>query len=268
VPWRLLGDTAAAVATGGEGEAADALFAKGVTAPEAKLQAGEGVDPIEAGYLLFEHGKRLAQRGKLDDAEPLFARAAELAQESGREVSVAVTKGQIADILVSRGELEEALRIRTEEQLPVLERLGEVRSIAITKGKIAGISCYKATSMTLSMHLGRLPVAREMQDIDAVAHTLFSCAQIRLIRGDHEKGEIETIFEELSEAYDISLKLQRPDGIGATGMLLGQVLAVGGHPEEAVNVLTTAAAAFDKIGQAESAAQCRALIEQIKGGAS
>jgi tetratricopeptide (TPR) repeat protein len=269
VPWRLLGDTAAAVTTVGEGEAADALFAKGVTALEAKLQAGEGVDAFEAGYLLFEHGKRLAQRGELDDAEALFARVAELAQESGREVNVAIARGEITDILVSRGELEEALRIRTEEQLPVYERLGEVRSIAITKGKIADILMLQGDlDDALAMHLGRLPVAREMKDIDAVAHTLFSCAQIRLNRGDHEKGEIQTIFEELSEAYDINLKLQRPDGIGATGMLLGQVLAAGGHPDEAVKVLTIAAAAFDKIGQAASAAQYRQLIEQLKGGAS
>ena len=35
--------------------------------------------------------------------------------------------------------MDEALRIRTEEQLPVYERLGEVRLVAITRGKIADI---------------------------------------------------------------------------------------------------------------------------------
>ena len=66
------------------------------------------------------------------------------------------------------------------------------------------------------MHLERLPIAQEMKDIDFIAHIRFSCAQIRLDRGDHEKGGIQAIFEELSEAYEISLKLQRPDFIGAT----------------------------------------------------
>src|SRR3569832_67168 len=47
--------------------------------------------------------------------------------------------GQIADILQARGELDEALRIRREDELPVYERLGEVRENAVTKGQIADI---------------------------------------------------------------------------------------------------------------------------------
>ena len=43
--------------------------------------------------------------------------------------------GKIADILQARGELDEALRIRREEELPVYERLGDVRSEAVTQGQ-------------------------------------------------------------------------------------------------------------------------------------
>jgi hypothetical protein len=43
--------------------------------------------------------------------------------------------GKIADILQARGELDEALRIRREEELPVYDRLGDVRSKAVTHGK-------------------------------------------------------------------------------------------------------------------------------------
>ena len=53
--------------------------------------------------------------------------------------SRALTLGQIADILQDRGELDEALRIRQEDELPVYERLGDVRSRAVTLGKIADI---------------------------------------------------------------------------------------------------------------------------------
>jgi len=53
--------------------------------------------------------------------------------------SKAITMGRIADILESRGQLDEALRIHQEEQLPVYERLGDVSSKAITMGKIADI---------------------------------------------------------------------------------------------------------------------------------
>jgi hypothetical protein len=42
-------------------------------------------------------------------------------------------------VLQARGQLDEALRIRQEEQLPVYERLGDVRAKAITMGKIADV---------------------------------------------------------------------------------------------------------------------------------
>ena len=45
--------------------------------------------------------------------------------------------GKIADILQARGQLDEALRIRSDEQLPVYERLGDVRAKAVTEWKIA-----------------------------------------------------------------------------------------------------------------------------------
>jgi hypothetical protein len=47
--------------------------------------------------------------------------------------------GKVADILQARGELDEALRIRQEEELPVYERLGDVREKAVTMGKVADI---------------------------------------------------------------------------------------------------------------------------------
>jgi hypothetical protein len=41
--------------------------------------------------------------------------------------------------LQARGQLDEALKIRNDEELPVYERLGDVRSRAVTMGKIANI---------------------------------------------------------------------------------------------------------------------------------
>jgi hypothetical protein len=41
--------------------------------------------------------------------------------------------------LQARGQLDEALKIRNEEELPVYERLGDVRERAVTMGKIADI---------------------------------------------------------------------------------------------------------------------------------
>ena len=45
--------------------------------------------------------------------------------------------GKVADILQARGELDEALRIRREEELPVYERLGDVRSLLVGRTNLA-----------------------------------------------------------------------------------------------------------------------------------
>jgi len=44
---------------------------------------------------------------------------------------------QVADILQARGELDEAPRIRREEQLPVYEKLGDVRSLLVDRANLA-----------------------------------------------------------------------------------------------------------------------------------
>ncbi|MCP3972747.1 MAG: hypothetical protein GY717_20985 [Rhodobacteraceae bacterium] len=128
-----------------------------------------------------------------------------------------------------RGDLDGALRIREREQLPVYEALGDKHSIAVTKGKIADILQMRGNlDGALAMHLERLATAEAMQDLDGMVHVRFSCAQIRLQRGDHEQGGMQLIYEDLDEAFGGARQLKRPDAIGAIGVLLAQVLAMGG----------------------------------------
>src|SRR5688572_2786975 len=47
--------------------------------------------------------------------------------------------GSIADIFQIRGQLDEALQIRKDDELPVYQRLGDIRLRAIALGKIADI---------------------------------------------------------------------------------------------------------------------------------
>ena len=115
------------------------------------------------------------------------------------------------------------------------------------------------------MHMSRLADAQSMKDIDSIAHIRFSCAQIRLQRGDHERGEMQTIADELGEAFSIVQQMGRADGIGSIGALLGQVLAMGGHMDEAIKVLELAKGAFSKLGVAAGVAHCDQLIAQISG---
>jgi tetratricopeptide (TPR) repeat protein len=62
-----------------------------------------------------------------------------LLRRMDKEWPVAITLGQIADVLEIRGDLEEALRVRREEVLPIFERLRDLTMQARTQGQIADI---------------------------------------------------------------------------------------------------------------------------------
>jgi hypothetical protein len=157
-----------------------------------------------------------------------------------------------------------ALRIRTQEQLPVYERLGDVRSKAVTQGKIADILQARGElDEALALHEQRLPIAELLRDIDSIAHIKFSIASLRLQRGDHNTGGIQQIYKDLSEAFGISLKLGRPDFIGGIGQLLVQVLAMGGQRDEALKVLKHTEETFDKLGNTWGLTRVRQLREMI-----
>jgi hypothetical protein len=155
--------------------------------------------------------------------------------------------------------------IRQEEQLPVYERLGDVRERAVTMGQIADILQQRGeTDEALRIYTDEyMPMARLAQDMDLIAHSCFSCAQLRLNRGGLQKGEAQMIADELAESYRLNQQLQRVDGIAIVGALLGQVLAATGAHDDATAVLNVSAAAFERIGAAEQAAQIRELAAKI-----
>ena len=77
-------------------------------------------------------------------------------------------------MLQARGELDEALRIRREEQLPVYERLGDVRGVAVvTRGKIADVLQARG-ELDEALRIRReeqLPVYERLGDVRGVAAT-------------------------------------------------------------------------------------------------
>jgi len=126
--------------------------------------------------------------------------------------------GKVADILEARGALDEALRIRREEQLPVYERLGDVRSRAVTLYKIAG-ALFEAEGLD-----------------DARASEIHAAA---------------------SEAFAIARRLKLADGVAHMGTLLARILGRAGRITEALQILDEAEAAFATLGDAAGVAQVK-----------
>ncbi len=123
-------------------------------------------------------GPRRARRG------PRIRRERELPvyERLGDVRSLAITQGQIADILQARGQLDEALAIRRERQLPVYERLGDVRELVVARVKIAIILIQR----------GR---PEEMEP--AFEHLLWSYRTAREI-GLHEADQIEALLRRIT----------------------------------------------------------------------
>ena len=89
--------------------------------------------------LLLELGDLHQFLGELEDAKRAYSRALTVLSGMDDRRRRAVIKGRIADLLQDRGDLDEALRIRTEEELPIYERIGDERARAIAEGRIADI---------------------------------------------------------------------------------------------------------------------------------
>jgi tetratricopeptide (TPR) repeat protein len=122
-----------------------------------------------------------------------------------------VTMGKIASILQARGQLDEALRIRREEELPVYQKLGDIRSVAVTMGKIADI-LQARRQLDEALRIRReveLPVYQKLGDIRSVAVTMGKIADILQDRGQLDEAlrirreETLPVFQKLGVRRDV-----------------------------------------------------------------
>ena len=342
-PWRLLSETADAAATAGDGdgETAGRLLAQGAAALEAARAGGAEIDPLDACHLLYRQGTYLAACGRQQESIHLFEEVNEIATKTGDFKSAAVARGGIADILQDRGDLDQALRIRQQDELPVFQRLGDVRSTAVTMGKIADIlhargdldqalrilrdevqpaferlGAVRETAVTMGkiadilhargdldqalrirqeeqlpvfqrlgdvretavtmgkighvlaqrgdlagarkLQLERLEVNQRLQDIDGIATTLWDLAQLDLAEENYQDAA-----PRLVEAFQLFQKLGRAEGLAVVGGVLGQLMAQGGVPDQARQVLAISVAAYRKLGRTREAEQVEALVRDL-----
>src|SRR5258706_11563002 len=197
------------------------------------------------------------------------------------------------------GLLPYASRIRREEELPVYERLGDVRSRAVTMGQIADI-LYSRGDLDEALRIRReeqLPVYQRLGDVRSRAVTMGKIAHILVQKGDvgaaralqMERLEINrrlagadgtgaTLWDlaqldlmeqkirdavpRIFEAYEIMSKLGRADFIAIIGQVVGQILAANDKPDDARHVLRRSTEMFRKLGRTGDAQEIEDLIRQ------
>ena len=87
--------------------------------------------------LLWTLSNALRRSGQLEAAERSAQEKSKLDRHEGRDRGAALAQGMLADIYQARGLLDEALRIRQQDCLPVYEKLGDIRSLLVCRAKIA-----------------------------------------------------------------------------------------------------------------------------------
>jgi tetratricopeptide (TPR) repeat protein len=298
VPLLLLRRVASSALRSGDGAAGEALLERA-----AGLATALGPDQaslLDRARVLAEQAAHLITRGELGHARGLLDQALQLFTSAGSELEVAVAWGRIADITYQRGDLDEALRIRQEIQLPVYERLGDTRETAITWGNIADITYQRGDyDEALRIHHEiQLPAYERLGDTRSAAITWGNIADITYQRGDYDEAaglqhkrlevnrqlgaidgiaaaswglaqidlareDYESAFPRLVESYQLFGQLQRADGIAVVGWMLGQILAASGNPEEAREVLSVVQAAATKVGMTELVRLAGELLGQL-----
>ena len=304
VPLSLLRATASASLTDGDGATGQALLERAVTRNVASTDAADpDEDPLEIARALAEHARHLITRGEPARAEPLLRRARDLFDAGDSQGEAATAIGQIGDIVQARGDLDEALRIRREVELPVYERLGDVRSAAVTWGQIGDIVQARG-DLDEALRIRRevqLPVYERLGDVRSAAVTWGRIGDIAFLKGEVREAaqlqerrldanrkmgdldgiaaacwdlarihlaqqEYETALPELRESFQGLRKLRRADGLAVVGAVLGRLLLAAQEPGAARDVLQESHAAALRIGDGDLARQIADLLDQVPEG--
>jgi len=171
--------------------------------------------------------------------------------------------GQVADILAARGELDEALRIRREEELPVYKRMGDVHAHTVAMRKVADILRARGEFDEALRMLREevLPAFERPGEERERAVTMGKVADIRLARGQLDEAlrirreEQLPVYERLGDVRSLL--------VGRTNLAIN--LAERGHNEdgdEIANLLNLAWRDANRL-QLPEATQVRAVFTQI-----
>jgi tetratricopeptide (TPR) repeat protein len=214
--------------------------------------------------LVMEMAALLSVTGHPVQAEELLrAQALPLAAQIvvAHPTAHAVTMGRIADTLQARGELDEALRIRREEQLQVYEKLDDVYLRAVTMGKIADILQMQG-ELDKALQIYReeeLPVYEKMGDVRSRAIAMGKIADILQAKGELDEALRIRREEELPVYEKIGDVRERAVTMGNIAV----ILRLRGELDEALRIYgEEVVPVFEKLGDLRSLLTGKIILAQ------
>ncbi|MDC0745394.1 metallophosphoesterase [Polyangium mundeleinium] len=216
-------------------------------------------DARERSNLLWTLANVARSAGDLDRALTTAQQKEAHDKAHGADREAALAAGCRADILEARGELDEALRIRRQEVLPVFERLDDVRERAVTLGRIADVLEVRG-ELDEALRIRQqeqLPVFERLDDASSCAVTLGQIADILKARGEFDEAlrirqqEVLPVFERLGEVRERAVALGR----------IAAILQARGELDEALRIRQQEELpVYERLGEVRERLVCRANI--------
>ena len=219
--------------------------------------------------LLLDMGDLHESFGEMEAAKAAYLRARDALASMDDRRRRAITEGRIADFLEARGELGEALRIRTEEELPVYERLGDVRSRAHHPGQDSGHppGSRGARRRTAHSHRGRASGVRAPRRRALARHHRRQIAGILETRGELDEA-LRIRTEEELPVYE---RLGDVRSRAITEGRIADILEARGELDEALRIrVEEELPVYERLGDVRSRAIAQGKIADIlqtRGGA-
>ncbi|MFC7455075.1 tetratricopeptide repeat protein [Insolitispirillum peregrinum] len=214
------------------------LFTHKRLAPQALELAVPAFDRLAAvghapGPLLFGHTIRAAQQaGQADLQDTLLQQALSLPQHDAHHRALLL--GLLADRLAIQGNLDEALRIRHEEEIPVYQAHGDRRSLAVTMGRIADV-LHTRGDLDEALRIHReegIPVYQALGDRRSLAVTMGRIADVLHTRGDLDEAlrirreEEIPVYQALGDQRELAITMGK----------ISDVLQARGDLDEALRI--------------------------------
>jgi tetratricopeptide (TPR) repeat protein len=160
--------------------------------------------------LLLEQARIFKGIGKYEEAIKAAKQCLAVNRQYHAKREEAIAYGELADIHVEQGEIDEALRICYEKQLPVYENLGDQRSKAVTMGRIADILQTRGEfEQALKIRYEELAVYERLASSHDLLMTQVDLAQLlKKIDLSKHRSEIESL---LNSALSRAIAMQIPE---------------------------------------------------------
>ena len=219
-------------------------------------------DWVVHAHVLGTLGSLARNAGDLDRALEVARQQGQLYADAGYKRGVALAAGLRADIFEVRGHLDEALRIRHDEMLPIYEKTGERCSHAVTLCRISDILQIRG-QLDEALRIVKdeaLPVYEEEGNTRLLAFAHDRIADILQSRGQLD----ETLRIRREEQLPLFEKLGEIHSCAMTKGKIAYVLTIRGQLDEALRILREEVfPVFEKLGDVSRRAGAIVLVANI-----